>query len=209
MLTKAKALYQVKLILDYLPKEEYELIPQETIEYIEDNFEYDEKITINPHIPLEKQKIDSKAYDMLEKIIKQTEKSKVSNEQEIIEYVESVKKSNKNFEEKIAKSNKINNRKEMDEYIKTIKESNENFETKIENIKLKNIIETLEKENEKIPKAKQLVEEYKEILKQKDIEIGSLKENNKYLYECNQKIPKFIRKIFIKEEIKLLKSKGV
>ena len=40
MLTKAKSLYQVKLILDYLPEEEYDLIPQETIDYIEDNFEY-------------------------------------------------------------------------------------------------------------------------------------------------------------------------
>ena len=31
MLTKAKMLYQVKLILDYLPEEEYNLIPKETI----------------------------------------------------------------------------------------------------------------------------------------------------------------------------------
>ena len=33
MLSKAKALYQVKLILDYLPEEEYKLIPKETIDY--------------------------------------------------------------------------------------------------------------------------------------------------------------------------------
>ena len=33
MLTKAKMLYQVKLILDYLPEEEYNLIPKETINY--------------------------------------------------------------------------------------------------------------------------------------------------------------------------------
>lgn len=33
MLSKAKAIYQVKLILDYLPDEEYKLIPQETIDY--------------------------------------------------------------------------------------------------------------------------------------------------------------------------------
>lgn len=42
MLSQAKVLYQVKLILDYLPEEEYKLIPQEMIDYIEDNFEYDE-----------------------------------------------------------------------------------------------------------------------------------------------------------------------
>lgn len=45
MLTKAKALYQVKLILDYLPEEEYRQIPQEMIDYIEENLEYDENIT--------------------------------------------------------------------------------------------------------------------------------------------------------------------
>ena len=73
MLSKSKALYQVKLILDYLPEEEYKLIPQETIDYIEDNFEYDENITINPDIPLERQKIDDKAYELLDKIINQAE----------------------------------------------------------------------------------------------------------------------------------------
>lgn len=99
---------------------------------------------------------------------------------------------------------KISNR-EITEYIKNVKKSNENFNTQIENIKLKNIIRILEIENSKIPKAKELIEEYKRILKQKCIEIESLKENNQYLYECSKKIPKFIIKIFIKEEIKLLK----
>ena len=42
MLSKEKSLYQVKLILDYLPEEEYKLIPQDLIDYVEDNFEYDE-----------------------------------------------------------------------------------------------------------------------------------------------------------------------
>ena len=37
MLSQAKVLYQVKLILDYLPEEEYKLIPQEMIDYIEDS----------------------------------------------------------------------------------------------------------------------------------------------------------------------------
>ena len=144
MLTKAKALYQVKLILDYLPEEEYELIPQEEIDYVEDNFEYDENISIDPSIPLENQKIDDKAY--------------------------------------------------------------EKFDIEMENIRLKNIIETLEKENSKIPKAKELLEEYKEMVKQKDREIEELRENNKYLYECNQKIPKFIRKLFVKDDIRLLRD---
>ena len=178
MLTTEKALYQVKLILDYLPKEEYELIPQETIDYIEDNFEYDENITIDSSIPLENQKIDDKAYELLEKIIKSAENNK-----------------------------KASNTEEMAKYIESVKKSNGDFETKIENIKLKNILELLKKENEKIPRAKELLEEYKEALKQKDNEIAKLKECNQNLYEDIQKIPKFLRKIFMKsKDIKLIEK---
>ena len=76
MLSKEKSLYQVKLILDYLPKEEYALIPDDLIRYVEDNAEYDEKIKINPNIPLEKQKLDAKTYDFLEKMLKEIDKNK-------------------------------------------------------------------------------------------------------------------------------------
>lgn len=78
-MTKEKALYQVKLILDYLPDEEYNKIPDETIEYIENNMEYSEDIKINPDIPLENQKIDEKAYSFLEKIIKKIENPQSNN----------------------------------------------------------------------------------------------------------------------------------
>ena len=63
----------------------------------------------------------------------------------------------------------------------------------------------LKKENEKIPKAKELLQDYKDALKQKDSEIEKLKLNNQELYEYIEKVPKFIRKIFIRENIKLLK----
>ena len=130
MISKEKALYQVKLILDYLPEEEFNLIPQETIDYIEDNFEYDENFTINPNVPLEQQKIDDKAYEMLDKIIKKAEQlQKDSKKDELASYLEKVKK------------------------------ENQEFDVKVENIRLKNIIDTLEKENKKIPKAKSLREE--------------------------------------------------
>ena len=100
-MTKSKALYQVKLILDYLPKEEYDLIPQETIDYIEDNFEYDETFSLNPELPLEEQNIDDKAYDFLEKVIKQAEKTKKNAYvEELKPYLEIVKSSNKDFETK-------------------------------------------------------------------------------------------------------------
>ena len=177
MITKAKALYQVKLILDYLPDEEYKLIPQETIDYIEDNFEYDENFSIDPSIPLEKQKIDDKAYEFLDKIVKSVESNK--------------------------KENTINQNSEIEMYVKQVKESNKNYNAKIENIRLKNLVETLKKENSKIPKAKDLISEYKEVLKEKDNEIEKLKKNNQELYNCIEKLPKIIRKIFIKNLKKL------
>ena len=145
MLSKAKALYQVKLILDYLPEEEYKLIPKETIEYIENNFEYDENFSINPNIPLEKQKIDDKAYEILDKIVKATEVTK--NE------------------------NKLHDKAKMNAYIQEVKESNQNYNDRIENIRLKNLVEMLKKENSKILKAKDLISDYKDALKQKEDEI--------------------------------------
>ena len=181
MVSKAKALYQVKLILDYLPEEEYKLIPKETIEYIEDNFEYDENFSIDPNIPLEKQKIDDKAFEMLDKIVKSAEMTK--------------------------KENKSIKNDEMVSYLKDIRESNRNYNARIENIRLKNLVEILKKENSKIPKAKDLLSDYKDALKQKEDEIARLKKNNQDLYEYIQKIPKFLRKIFIKnEDIKLLNT---
>ena len=136
MISKEKALYQVKLILDYLPEEEFNLIPQETIDYIEDNFEYDENFTINPNVPLEQQKIDDKAYEMLDKIIKKAEQLQKDNKKD-----------------------------ELASYLEKVKKENKEFDVKVENIRLKNIIETLEKENKKIPKAKSLLEEIETLKK--------------------------------------------
>ena len=124
MISKAKALYQVKLILDYLPEEEYRLIPKETIEYIENNFEYDENFSIDPKIPLEKQKIDDKAYEMLDKIVKATETTK--------------------------RENRLQDSAKMNAYIQEVKESNQNYNARIENVRLKNLVEMLKKENSKL-----------------------------------------------------------
>lgn len=170
MITKAKSLYQVKLILECLPEEEYKLIPQETINYIEDNFEYDENIVINPNIPLEQQKIDDKTYEFLDKVLKDIEK--------------------------IEKQKSIN--ADVSEYISKVKKENEDFNAKIEIIMLKEIIESLKKENSKIPKAKALIKDYQELVNKKDKEINDLKQDNIKLYENIQKIPIVLRKIFIK-----------
>ena len=176
MLTKGKVLYQVKLILDYLPQEEYDLIPKETIDYIEDNMEYDENFSINPNIPLEDQAISEKAYEVLERITKD-----VKPKRQVMS-------------------------KEVEEYIEKVKKDNEVFDMEVENIKLKKLVELLKKENGKIPKVKILLNEYKEALKKKDFEIRKLKANNNYLNKCINRIPRFIRNFFIKEEVRLLNS---
>ena len=181
MISKAKALYQVKVILDYLPEDEYKLIPKETLYYSVDNFEYDENFTIDPSIPLEKQKIDDKAYEILDKIVKSAETNK--------------------------KANKSINNAKMEAYLQMVRESNKNYNARIENIRLKNLVELLKNENSKIPKARDLLSEYKDALKQKDYEIEKLKKNNQDLYECIQGLPKIIKKLFIKnDDIKLLNS---
>ena len=171
MLTKEKSLYQVKLILDYLPEEEYKLIPQDLINYVEDNFEYDENITIDPSIPLEKQKLDNKTYDFLEKMMKKIERNK-------------------------AKYSKT----ELDAYVKKAKVENEKFDSKLEIFRLQEIIENYKKENSKLPKAKELIEEYQELIEAKEKEIEKLKEENKKYCEYIEKIPKFVKKVFLKDK---------
>ena len=82
-MTKEKALYQAKLILDNLPKDEYALLPQEEIQYILENMEYDENITINPDIPLEAQDIDDATVSILEKILNKVDKTKISTQTKV------------------------------------------------------------------------------------------------------------------------------
>ena len=71
-------------------------------------------------------------------------------------------------------------------------------------VRLKELVGLLKKENGKIPKIKSLVEDYKNALEEKNKKIEELEKNNKYLIELFNRIPKFIRKFFIKEDIKLL-----
>lgn len=74
---------------------------------------------------------------------------------------------------------------------------------------LKKIVEILKKENSKIPKVKELCKDYRDELKKKDEEIERLKRVNLELYKDMQKIPKFLRKFFIKEnKVKMLKRRS-
>ena len=79
--------------------------------------------------------------------------------------------------------------------------------TKEENIRLKNLVEILQKENAKIPKVKDLVQEYKDELEKKNEKIKALEDNIYYLQSQLNRIPKFIRRIFIKkDDVELLES---
>ena len=84
-MTKEKALYQTKLILDCLPSQEYDLIPKDLIEYIKTNMEYDKNIKIDPNIEIEEQDIDEKTYQMLDKILKRVETNLQKDEEKKIE----------------------------------------------------------------------------------------------------------------------------
>lgn len=93
---KSKSLYQVKLLLENLPQSEYNLIPQEDIDYIKSNCEYDEKFKIDSNISIKNQKLDTEAQEILEKIMKKVEEKKRKN-QEITQYIKNVKEANKHF----------------------------------------------------------------------------------------------------------------
>ncbi len=134
-MTKEESLYQVKLILDCLSDEEYFKIPGDVITYIEQNMKYSDEISINPDIPLEKQNIDEKTYDFLEKIIKEININETNN---------SIKKNENSFKDLeknelieilnkyVEENKKIPKAKELiKEYTLAIEEKN----TQIENLK--------------------------------------------------------------------------
>ena len=175
MLTKEKSLYQVKLIIDYLPKEEYALIPPEFIQYVEQNAEYDASIKIDPTIPLEKQNLDGKTYDFLEKMLKEIDKNKASSP-----------------------SKKMK---------PSITETNSSDELKLEISKLREIIAENNKELEKIPQAKELIEGYRKLLLEKDAKIAKLTADNEKLVKSINRMPAFVRKIFIKDIHLMLEEK--
>ena len=81
-MTKEKAFYQAKLIIDNLDEKEKMLIPQEFIDYVEENMEYDPSIVIYADVPLEQQKIDDKTYDILEEMLSKIDKKKIKEIEE-------------------------------------------------------------------------------------------------------------------------------
>lgn len=206
-MTKSKAYYQAYLVIGCLSKAEYNLIPKELLEEIKSKMEVDESIKVDKTIPLEKQKIDEKTYDILDRVISSIEKAygkdAIDNPGK---YQEEAKKKNDNekvFEFEIGETQPIvKNEKEKALGQGPLNTYNEK-ELKEENLKLKGIINALEAENKKIEEAKELYYDYKEIVAKKDNLIDELKTENESLKKSQEelktmldRIPKLVRKIF-------------
>ncbi len=212
-MTKAKAYYQAYLVLDCLSKEEYSLIPKELLEEIKLKMEPDPDIKVDSSIALEKQKIDEKTYDILDRVIKAIERAYGSDAIDNPEkYATDTQKQEK--KEKQQPIEEIDLGIEVEEKkpnIKAEKAPENAKDLKEENLKLHNIIKALEEENKKISEAKTLYYDYKEVVAKKDERIRALKQendalkrNNEELIETIQKVPKLVRKIFIKDYQKML-----
>jgi len=133
-MTKEKALYQVKLILDNLNEEEYNLIPKEDIEYINENMEISEDIIIDTSKPLEEQDIDDKACEYLEKILNKIEKNQqICKEYEGFSRLNLITEINK-YKNEAGKNNEI--RKLLEDYKNLVNKKNEEIEKVKENNKL-------------------------------------------------------------------------
>ena len=158
-MTKNKALYEVYLIINELPEEEYNLIPQEQIDYIKENMEVIEDYAFDPTEDLGKQNVSVEAYEYLEKILKN---------------------------------------------IEVATEDSQDEEVQDEVGYLRDLVERLKKENEVIPASQKLIKKYEEVVAVKQKEIDDLKIQNETLKTQIDKLPKLVKKLFIKDEVKLL-----
>lgn len=182
-------LYELKLKLDYLEEDEYSKISKDVIGYIEDNAKYDEKIKAPSKAKLKKNGLENEDLKLIEKILKQIDKSK-KNKLKIKD------------EPKISKQY-------IDEYLSKIKKDNEVRNLKIEVYRAKALIEKLEDENKKIDQAKNLLEEYNKLIKGYEVKISKLKDENTMLNLYMKKIPRLVKNIFVgRRDQKLLNGSG-
>ena len=67
----------------------------------------------------------------------------------------------------------------------------------------------MQKENQKLPKAKELIYGYQKVISNKDEEIKKLEQECNSLKEMLNRIPKFIRMLFLRnKKVKLLEEKN-
>lgn len=202
-MTKEKALYQVKLIIDNLSEEEYNLIPKDIIKDIEDNMEVDESITINPEIPLEEQDIDDKTYDILENMLNRIDPNILADAE--LEIEEDKNETNRESNT-IDYGTEYSNEENSSDVLGQINLGRNYVEE--ENIKLKQLNEVLQKENSKIGQIKELVIGYKNELAKKNKEVEDLKAKNAELYNSINKCPWIVKKMYFKDFEKKLLSEN-
>ena len=205
-MTKPKAYYQAYLVLECLSEEEYNLIPQNLLDEITSKMEKDDSIKVDSTIPLDKQKLDDKTYDILDRVIRAIERAYGKDA------IDHPSNYGSNTEKNKPKNNNKTTEKSKNNYIDQEKDNKKVKELEAENIKLKGIIDALEAENKKIETAKELFLDYKEIVARKDQKISDLIKRNEELAQANdelhseiERLPKLIKRIFIKDRIKKLK----
>lgn len=143
-MTKEKAMYQTWLILEGLSKAERDSIPQDLLDTIKNTMEPDENIKIDFSIPLEKQNLDSKTWDMLDKVVKGSKTNKKTVPTNPRDELEKIKLAN------IALTNELQQFKDDSKaLVEKYKEAYENA-TK-ENSNLKNNCEALIESINSIP----------------------------------------------------------
>lgn len=156
-MTKEKAYYQAKLIIDGLSEDEYNLIPKDFIDKISENMEYDENITVNPELPLEEQDIDDKTYDILEEMLNRIDKNvikDIENQEEIAEdsaEMDSLKSENLQLKEVIERLKKENGKiVQIKELVQEYKDELNKKAKEMEDLKIQN--EELLNSIKKVPK---------------------------------------------------------
>ena len=148
---------------------------------LEENMQVDKNIKIDYEKDLSEQNVDSQTLSFLNNIIQKVRMNELSKEYE----------------------------KDIKDYIAEVNSKNAGFEAQVDNVNLREDIEKLEIQNQKIPKAKELIQEYQQNKKKKEEEIVKLKEECNALTSMLNKIPKFIRKIFLRNhKVKLLQEKN-
>ncbi len=159
-MTNEEALYQAKLIIEQLPEEEYRLLPVDQVNYINENFAYNENIKINPNTPLSEQNLDEQTVEILQNLMDETD------------------------------------------FYDLKKYNADTISLKTEIIDLKTEIKQINlKQDNKLSEIKKMVLEYKDALEKANTEISNLKESNEQLFTSLNKVPKFFRKIFFKDDI--------
>ena len=105
------------------------------------------------------------------------------------------------------------NQKLVNEYVQNCMKENSIFDTQMEMAHLKNTMVDLQKENAKIEDAKDLILGYQSVAKAQKEEIKKLKDKIESLEQHNmelvwmlKRIPKFLRKLFLKVELKFVEE---